>query len=129
MDKVNYFQVVYCGKHSNIPDCCIRFYVEVWSPQLIKESGLIWDSCNYFIQTYLKIRRMNFEYRVQNGLYYCNYVQCPSCFFNDTYNSIWNCGCWYKRLDYNIETKEYKCMICNCPLVVITTPCDCPVLS
>ena len=68
------------GIHSNIPRCCIDFFVDVWSPQRMWE----WSEYNRAID-----RREHY-----------NYVPCPRCFFLDRRVHLKDCllecrrECW-----------------------------------
>lgn len=67
------------GVHSNIPECCILFFISTWIPALQKE-----DERNLYLK---KIR----EVEERCGTKTNGYIPCPSCLENKTIVSIHIC--------------------------------------
>lgn len=64
------------GRHSNIPECCIKFFVAEWFPHFETK----WRDTAYC--------------NILNNSKY-NYVACPTCYYTDNFVEIHICddGC------------------------------------
>lgn len=74
-----------CGQHSNIPLCCILFFIVFWTPLFYL---LCFKPVKWFINWYPPIRQERF-----------NYVPCPFCLVFNRRRKLKICGtdCWCKR--------------------------------
>ena len=73
-----------CGAHSNIPPCCVAFFVEQWSPVLESRprKAAFWRAC-------MQLADMLSGYRTF-------YVRCPACLWSGQSNPLRRCACLEK---------------------------------
>lgn len=70
LDLIN----INCGLHSGFPDCCIMFFVMIYSKLSIKRSGY-WDCHRYM------------------NLHHWNYIPCPHCALTGNRVKVEKCNC------------------------------------
>jgi len=83
---------IHCGHHSNIPKCCIVFYVTIWQPIIqseVRQHGEVLHLReSSFITKYHEILDRRFHERFD-----LQYIACPVCIVrNRTPNKIKKCS-------------------------------------
>lgn len=85
MDKMTIYHILF-GRHSNIPECCIKFWLGPWAHHTVKQQ--------YVYQT----------------LAFPNYIPCPDCVENKRVAKIHICeknNCHYReRLEKKLGIKK-----------------------
>jgi len=73
--KVDSGRHIECGKHSGIPECCIDWYIDVWSSVVVRVP-VLW--------------RAYWDYNETEST---NYIRCPECIENKSVINIRECDC------------------------------------
>lgn len=75
--------VIKCGLHSGIPECCVAFYVLAWEDlYAMPEYAKAMD----------KVRHLG-RHRAANNYRLIGYVPCPACLLAETFVKVRRCKC------------------------------------
>lgn len=94
---------VECGLHSNIPRCCIIFYIKAWCPLLDSEKELnsmdmgITDYRDSYHDLIMRMLGPSDKYprkvAINGGISKARYIVCPKCLYEKTFNKLKKCDC------------------------------------
>ena len=84
---------IYCGCHSGIKMCCLKFFLEDWSYGLKLSRGY----------EYRHIMDMSNKKRKASGKPQRYYIPCPECLKNDSWIELKRCDCLKTKEKINVQ--------------------------